>query len=36
MSPLYPPPKDEREQGKALAYVLALRAWMLLRRALRV
>jgi hypothetical protein len=24
-------PKDERDQGKALVFVLALRAWMLLR-----
>jgi hypothetical protein len=34
--PLLPPPKEEREQQKALAYVLVLRVWMLLRRALRV
>jgi hypothetical protein len=34
MSLLYIP-KEEREQGKALVFILAMRAWMLLRRAIR-
>jgi hypothetical protein len=28
-------PKEERDEGKALVFVLALRAWMLLQRAVR-
>jgi hypothetical protein len=28
-------PKDERDEAKALALVLAMRAWMLLRRIVR-
>jgi hypothetical protein len=28
-------PKNEREGAKALAFVLAMRIWMLLRRAAR-